>query len=464
MQDTEKHKLDPLRTENSEKSYANYPDYKHVKYEKFNEIPLEWEIYKLGQVSNIYPSNVDKKEKEGEIKVGLCNYTDVYNNSEITSNLDFMTATAKKSEIDKFQLKEGDIIITKDSESWDDIGVPAYVAENMGKVICGYHLAYIDPHRLHGKYLYYFIQSDAGSHHFHVEANGVTRYGITMKGIKTAPVLAPPKYDQEQIIKFLDSELEKIESLISKKKLLLDLLLEKEQTLITKLVSGKQSDSELTEVKEDWIEEKPVDWKGLKLKRWLEQKIKDGPHETPEYVEEGIPFLSANSVRDGKIDFDRRQGDISEELYKEYKKKVSPKKDDIFLIKSGATTGKMAMVKTEKDFCIWSPIAVIRANKDIIEPKFLYYALKSDYAQAQVEKSWSDGTQENLGMRDLERISIIAPDIYEQKEIIKQIEKESQNIEKLSKKIQQGINQLKEYRTTLITEAVTGQIDVRGEI
>ena len=445
--------------------YKRDSELKETDNDNFPKIPKNWKIRKLHQLANVFPSSVDKKSKDSEPEVLLCNYTDVYNNARITSNLDFMKATAKNSDIKKFQLQAEDVIVTKDSESWDDICVPTYVTENMKNVICGYHLAHLKPkENVNGKFLYYSIKSEAVSHHFHVEANGVTRYGISKNGIKEAPIPLPSQEEQEKIVEFLNIETSRIDKLIERKEMLLELLYEKQETLITSLVTGKKSDSELVESGVDWIEKKPSDWESLRLRRWLEQKIKDGPHETPEYVEDGVPFLSADAVRNGRIDFERRQGDISEELHREYQRKVSPEAGDIFLVKSGATTGKMAMVETEREFSIWSPIAVIRADKDMMDPKFLYYALKSDYAQGQIEKSWSDGTQENLGMGDLERINIIAPELSEQIEIVKEIEKEARKIEELSNKIEEGIERLKEYREALITEAVTGQIDVRGEV
>ena len=90
-------------------------------------------------------SNVDKVPDDNEIPIRLCNYTDVYNNEFITPDLDLMQATASEAEISKFGVAVDDVIITKDSESWDDIGVPALVRETAGDLVCGYHLALLRP-------------------------------------------------------------------------------------------------------------------------------------------------------------------------------------------------------------------------------------------------------------------------------------------------------------------------------
>ena len=94
----------------------------------------------LNEIASVIISNVDKKTKSGEKAVRLCNYTYVYNNQHIRSNIEFMNATATEHEIEKCALYQGDVVITKDSETYDDIGVPAYISENLEDLVCGYHL------------------------------------------------------------------------------------------------------------------------------------------------------------------------------------------------------------------------------------------------------------------------------------------------------------------------------------
>jgi type I restriction enzyme S subunit len=449
MQDTQKTTMQESE-EKIEDRYKRYPEYEAPSGDHLQDVPANWE-------SRPFQYWADKKSQKGDGKKR--DFITLEHINSITGNLVSEFEWQKKKSEDYYLFEPGDILFGK---------LRPYLRKYLQvdrKGCCGTDLIVLRPnHDVQSRYLYYFLHSEDFIQYTDANSHGVKMPRSSWQKISSANFRLPSIREQNAIVEFLDRETKEIDRLIDKKERLIDLLEEKKQTLITELVSGKRSDSELTDVKGDWIGQIPADWTNLRLKRWLDQQIKDGPHETPEYVEEGIPFLSADSVRDGKIDFDRRQGNISEELHKEYQRKVSPKKHDIFLVKSGATTGKMAMVRTEKDFSIWSPIAVIRADKDVIKPKFLYYALKSDYAQAQIEKSWSDGTQENLGMGDLERINIIAPSISEQEKIVGEIEEESQKIEELSEKIQEGIDRLKEYRTALITNAVTGQIDVREEI
>ena len=93
----------------------------------YPEVPSHWKLRRVKHIATISPSNVDKKKYDGQEEVRLANYVDVYHNDRITEKLALMVATASDNEIAKFSLKAGDLIITKDSETWDDIAVPAFV-------------------------------------------------------------------------------------------------------------------------------------------------------------------------------------------------------------------------------------------------------------------------------------------------------------------------------------------------
>ncbi len=144
----------------------------------------------LGEVTKLTLSSVDKKSKNGEFTVSLCNYMDVYSRSFIQADIPFMTATATRKEIERCRLQTDDVIITKDSEKHDDIGVPALVRENIKGLVCGYHLAILRPSKdkIHGPYLYYALQTGEARHQFHAFANGVTRFGLR----KDDSIYSPP--------------------------------------------------------------------------------------------------------------------------------------------------------------------------------------------------------------------------------------------------------------------------------
>lgn len=105
--------------------------------------------YRLGEIATVEISGVDKKIKDGEKKIRLCNFVDVYYNWAITivQHDSFMPATARPNEISKFQLRKGQVALTKDSETRDDIGISTYIADDFDDVILGYHCALITPQR-----------------------------------------------------------------------------------------------------------------------------------------------------------------------------------------------------------------------------------------------------------------------------------------------------------------------------
>jgi type I restriction enzyme, S subunit len=114
----------------------------------------------------------------------------------------------------------------------------------------------------------------------------------------------------------------------------------------------------------------PAEWKSMPLKRCVAIRITDGPHETPTLVDEGVPFISAESICDGRIDFSRKRGYIPEHLHRQYSRKCFPRRDDIFVCKSGATTGKVAIVDVDFEFGVWSPLAQVRVKKDKANHRF----------------------------------------------------------------------------------------------
>ena len=208
--------------------------------EWLGEVPVEWQVKKLKFVATVQPSNVDKKSKENEKDVLLCNYTDVYYNEEITADLPFMKATASDIQIRKFTLKRGDIIITKDSEDPNDIAVPAYVPQDLEGVVCGYHLALLRPENgTCGEYLKRVMDSQYARSVFATQANGITRYGLGTYAISNFILPLPPFEEQKQITAFLDKETAKIDTLIEKCETAIELLKERRTALISAAVTGK---------------------------------------------------------------------------------------------------------------------------------------------------------------------------------------------------------------------------------
>ena len=165
---------------------------------------MELKRYKLSEVAKVDISSVDKKTKDGETPVRLCNFTDVYHNWAITSDIadTFMEASANSNEIEKFTIKKGQVAFTKDSETRDDIGIPTYIADDFDDVILGYHCALITPDetKLCGKYLNAFMHSAYIQRYFELNATGSgMRYTLSLDTLESMPLLLPSLEEQKRI-------------------------------------------------------------------------------------------------------------------------------------------------------------------------------------------------------------------------------------------------------------------------
>lgn len=160
--------------------------------------------YKLSDVAKVEISSVDKKTKAGEIPVRLCNFTDVYHNWAITSDMvdSFMEASANPNEIEKFTIKKGQVAFTKDSETRNDIGISTYIADDFYNILLGYHCALITPDetKLCGKYLNAFMHSTYIQKYFENSASGSgQRYTLSLETINSMPILLPSLDKQKRI-------------------------------------------------------------------------------------------------------------------------------------------------------------------------------------------------------------------------------------------------------------------------
>ncbi|ADL42113.1 restriction modification system DNA specificity domain [Caldicellulosiruptor obsidiansis OB47] len=199
-------------------------------------IPEEWKVVKLKDVADIRLSNVDKKtDLKGKI-IQLCNYLEVYQNDYIIKGMNFMHASATNNEIKKFKISKGDVIITKDSEEYNDIAKPAYVRDEIENLICGYHLALIKPlNNINGLFLSKVLSFRNVNIYFQQRANGITRFGLTKETITGAIIPLPLIPEQERIATILSQ----IDEVIEKEQAYKEKLERIKKGLMEDLLTGK---------------------------------------------------------------------------------------------------------------------------------------------------------------------------------------------------------------------------------
>jgi len=290
------------------------------------------------------------------------------------------------------------------------------------------------------------------------EAYGGSQPNISQETLKHQYMFIPNINEQKAIADYLDQACQNIDKTIILKQQQLDKLEAYRKSVIHEAVTkGLDKTVMMKDSRVELFGEIPQAWRMHRIKGIVKTKITDGPHETPQLDESGIPFISAEAIKANKIDFNKKRGFISQELHEIYSKKCKPQKFDIFIIKSGATTGNVAYVDTDLEFNIWSPLALVRCQETLADYKFIYYQLLGDVFRKQVELAWSFGTQENIGMGVLGRIKISLPPLHEQKEIAKYLDDVCGKINKTKEITKNQIKTLTQYRQSLIHECVTGK-------
>jgi Restriction endonuclease S subunits len=437
-----------------------YPAYKPSGADWLGDIPAHWEVRRLKFVASVVYSNVDKHSKEEELPVRLCNYTDIYKNERITNSLNFMEATATIGEIRKFALKKGDIIITKDSEEWQDIAVPALVSEELDNVICGYHLALIRPFSkvVDNGYLFRSFQAAAINYQFQVAASGITRYGLGKQALGNSLFLVPPLAEQRAIAEYLDRETAHVDALIAKKRALIDLLECQRTALISHAVTkGLNPAAPLKPSGVDWLGEIPAHWEVRRLKFVASINPDSLPETTPkDYAFEYIDI--------GNVSSDGRVSAIQEYTFETAPTRARRKVQAGDTIISTVRTYLQAIAFIEdylSNYIVSTGFAVLRP-KENVHSRFLYYLVRSQVFVDAVMAHSSGVSYPAIALTSLAGLWGLLPPLAEQRAIAEYLDRETAQIDRLKGELEASIDLLQRYRTALISAAVTGKIDVRA--
>lgn len=430
-----------------------YSKYKDSGVKWLGEIPSHWEVLAIKHILKLKKNIVGKQSSQFD----LLSLT-----LKGVVKRDMENPEGKfPASFDAYQVVEpNDFVFCNfdNEETPRAVGLSPY----KGMITGAYDVLFRKNPKLTDKFLiYYFLYIDDAK-----------RFKPLYKGLrKTVPfdsfmsykIPIPSLQEQDAIVSYLDSVTSKIDEAIAQQQKMIDLLNERKQIIINDAVTkGLDPKAKMKDSGIDWIGQIPEHWNVRKTLFCLSMSITDGPHETPQLYDEGIPFVSAEAVScgNGRIDFDHVRGYISREFYEECCKKYIPKKNDIYMIKSGATTGKVALVDTDKEFTIWSPLAVFRCNQKVMHHEYMFFMLQSNLYQLQVQLGWTYGTQQNIGMRTLEKLKVPVPPINEQKQIADFITEKSKPIDEAIEGANQKITLLQERKQIIINDVVTGKVKV----
>jgi type I restriction enzyme S subunit len=403
---------------------------------------------RLKHVAEIRVSNVDKKAVEGDPPVLLCNYTDVYYNERITHDMHFMSATATPDQRVTFALNAGDVVLTKDSETADDIGVSAVVLDEVPDLVCGYHLAIVRARSevAYGPYLRWVLAGDAARQSMSMAATGVTRFGLRSDAIADLEVLLPSLDEQRSIADYLDRETARIDALIAAKQ------------RMTVLVR-QQAEAHRAR----WYEQLAQRSGVVPLRRLihlLEQGWSPQCDNSPAVGDEwGV--LKTSSVSSGAFRADEN---------KRLPAHVRPERrwvvrdGDLLVVRgsgSAGAVGQAAVAHPPNARLLLSDL-LYRVHLVEAAPEFVADALRASQVRSQLEGAIRTDTGQTLKVRgdDLRALLIPALPATAQQRAVEALASVLRPLAKISDRLTGSIDLLRERREALITAAVTGGVTI----
>ena len=437
-----------------------YPAYKPSGVEWLGDVPSHWEVRRLRTTADMRVSNVDKHVREGESPVRLCNYVDVYNHDHISQQIEFMRATATCKEIKQFRLEKDDVLITKDSEAWDDIGVPAVVTEPAEDLISGYHLALLRPVSkvLIGSFLLRALQSKGAAHQFHVEAKGVTRYGLSHSSIKSTWIALPPLSEQAAIARYLDHADRRIRRCIQAKEKLVKLLEEQKQAIIHLTVTGQIN----VQTRQPYEVYKPsqVEWLGNVPEHWETRPSKRTFTPRKEFARPNDIQLSATQGYGviAQEDYEKKVGRKIVRIFRHLEKRRHVEVDD-FVISMRSFQGGLERAWVAG--CIRSSYIVLQPATALDVGYFSHLFKSTGYIGALQSTANFIRDGQDLTFENFCGVDLPFPPFEEQRRIAQFLDRVTSDIATTIDCFRSEIDSLGEYRTRMIADVVTGKLDVR---
>ncbi|OGV39517.1 MAG: hypothetical protein A2X48_12840 [Lentisphaerae bacterium GWF2_49_21] len=299
--------------------------------------------------------------------------------------------------------------------------------------------------------------------HFGQASDGVRvgQWDLSITGMRQIPVLVPKENEQDIIVRFLNHVNGQIEKTIRTKKKLIALLNEQKQVIIHRaVIRGIEPNVKLKSTDSRWFSEIPDGWGVVTLRRVIVAAI-DGPHFSPNYLDNGIPFLSARNIKIDRWSLEDAKY-ISESDYNLFSKRVRPEIGDVLYTKGG-TTGVARVVDLKFPFQVWVHIAVLKINRTRIDPEYLALALNSQRCYEQSQLFTRGATNQDLGLGRMKNIELpLPPTIEVQKRIAEHLKSAFTAQNAGISRIEREISLLREYRTRLTADVVTGKLDVRA--
>ncbi len=431
-------------------SFPAYPEYKDSGVAWLGEVPSHWDVRRLKRLFELKRRAVHEGDgivtafRDGVVTLRSNRRTDGFTNAI--------------HEIGYQGVYVDDLVI----HTMDAFAGAIGVSDSSGKAtpvysVCTSRSSHDSPH-----FFAHLIRHMASSGYISALSKGIRERSTEFRWSEAGEVLLlqPGKEEQLGIVKFLAHETAKIDALIAEQEKLIELLKEKRQAVISYAVTkGLDPNVPMKDSGVEWLGQVPEHWLTIQLGR-LCYKIADGPHFSPEYVDDGVLFISARNIKIDSWSFEDAKY-VSFENYREFCKRIVPEKGDILYTKGG-TTGVARVVDFDDIFQVWVHVAVLKIKNNDVNSYYLSYALNSAGCYDQSQLFTRGATNNDLGLTRMVKIWLALPPMIEQIKIVEYLNTVTVEIDALLAESQRAITLLKERRSALISAAVTGKIDVRG--
>lgn len=359
-------------------------------------------------------------------------------------------------DLSNYQLVQpGDLVVNR-MKAWQG---SLAISEHQGIVSPDYEVLRPAGPENDGRFLHSLLRSRPLIEQYALRSTGIrpSQWRLYWGEMKSIETTLPPAEEQRAIAAYLDRETARIGTLIEEQQRLIEMLDERRRSVVDRAIAGLDGDGRRP-TNDPWWPELPDGWALLTLRRVI-RALADGPHFSPNYVADGVMFLSARNVKIGRWSLDDAKF-VSEDDYREFSKRVVPELGDVLYTKGG-TTGIARAVDLDIRFQVWVHVAVLKVRHDIIDPFFLAHALNSTPCYDQSQLLTRGATNNDLGLTRMVNIVLPVPLIEKQRQTVAYLDHETQKIDALIAEAERFIELSRERRSALITAAVTGQIDIR---
>ena len=446
--------------------WKKYPVYRDSGVEWLGEVPEGWNVLRIGDLTNVTKlAGYEYTEYFEYIHNGEIIALRVLNLNQGKLNLDNIQKITREisDKLPRSKLYKGDLLLSYVGTVGSLAIVPEddkyHLAPNVSKITVK------SKDKTYPVFLMYYLMSKNGKYELFSYVSKTSQPVISMGKIRKIRLFSPPLPEQHAIAAFLDRETGRIDTLIKKKERQIELLREKHAALISHAVTkGLDPNVRKKDSGVEWLGEVPEGWMIKRI--GIDTKSLTGfafESEQFSYEDEHIKLVRGDNVTTGKLrwgDKTRRWSEISNDL-----ERYLLEENDIVIGMDGSKVGRNYAIAKEEDLplILVQRVARIRCMQSLI-PRFLYYFIANDMFSYYVNTTKTDPAVPHITLKNIRDYSICFPPLPEQRAIAAFLDTETGHIDTLTTKIQTSISKLSEYRTSLISDAVTGKIDVRQEV